>query len=189
MEIQSLAIDDVKLITPRKFGDNRGFFSETYSKKSFLEAGIDLDFVQDNQSLSEARGTLRGLHFQAPPFAQDKLVRVIHGAIIDVAVDIRRGSPTYGKYVVVTLSAQNWQQVLVPVGFAHGFVTIEPQTEIAYKVSAPYAAQYEMGIRWDDLDLTIPWNVTANEVTLSAKDSQLPRFRDFVTPFTYREVR
>ena len=131
----SLAIPEVKLITPRRFGDARGFFSETYNAKAFAEAGITLTFVQDNHSLSAPAGTVRGLHFQSPPFAQDKLVRVTRGRILDVAVDIRRSSPTFGQHVTAEISAEAWNQILVPAGFAHGFVTLEPDTEVVYKVT------------------------------------------------------
>ena len=128
LKVEATDIPDVKIITPRKLGDSRGFFSEVYNRKSFAEAGIALEFVQDNHSLSAQVGTLRGLHFQSPPFAQDKLVRVPRGRILDVAVDIRVGSPTFGKHVAVELSAENWRQLLVPIGFAHAFITLEPNT-------------------------------------------------------------
>ena len=137
--VEATAIPAVKIIAPKKFGAHRGFFSETWSRKAFAEAGIDLDFVQDNQSLSAPVGTLRGLHFQSAPFAQAKLVRVTRGRILDVAVDIRASSPTFGRHVAVELSAENWKQLLVPVGFAHGFVSLGPDSEVVYKVTAPYA--------------------------------------------------
>ena len=155
--VQTLQIPDVKIVTPKKFGDERGFFSETYSRQGLIEHAIDLTFVQDNQSLSAQVGTLRGLHFQLPPFAQDKLVRVTRGAIYDVAVDIRRQSPTFGQWVGAVISADEWNQILVPIGFAHGFCTIEPDTEVLYKVTAPYAPASERGIAWDDADLAIDW--------------------------------
>ena len=137
---ESLAIPDVKIIRPKKHGDHRGFFSETYSQKDFAESGISITFVQDNHSLSADQGTVRGLHFQPPPYAQDKLIRVTRGAIFDVAVDLRVGSPTYGKHVSAIISADDWNQILVPIGFAHGLVTLEPNTEVLYKVSNFYAA-------------------------------------------------
>ncbi|MBN8911426.1 MAG: dTDP-4-dehydrorhamnose 3,5-epimerase [Rhizobiales bacterium] len=174
---------DVKLISPQKFGDHRGFFSETYSKRGLAEAGIALDFVQDNHSLSAAKGTMRGLHFQTPPFAQDKLVRVTRGAILDVAVDIRRGSPTYGQHVSVELSADNWHQLLVPIGFAHGFMTLEPDTEVLYKVTNVYAPECDRGLLWNDPDLGIAWPTAATDAVLSDKDRKHPRLRDLTDAF------
>ena len=150
LSVEDTTIPAVKIVTPKKFGDHRGFFSETWSRKAFTDIGLDLDFVQDNQSLSAPAGTLRGLHFQSPPFAQDKLVRVTRGRILDVAVDIRASSPSFGKHVAVELSAENWKQLLVPVGFAHGFVTLEPDTEVLYKVTAPYAPENDHGLAFDD---------------------------------------
>ncbi|MGL4729639.1 MAG: dTDP-4-dehydrorhamnose 3,5-epimerase [Bosea sp. (in: a-proteobacteria)] len=183
IEVIPLSIPDVRLIKPRKFGDHRGFFSETWSRRSFTEAGIAIDFVQDNHSLSAAIGTVRGLHFQAPPFAQDKLVRVIKGRILDVAVDLRRSSPTFGKWVAAELSSDNWHQLLVPIGFAHGFCTLEADTEVIYKVSHDYAPQADFGVAWNDPDLGIDWPVSAQQAVLSAKDAALPRLRDVQTPF------
>ena len=165
-------------LTPTKYGDERGFFSEVYNKAELVKLGIDLDFVQDNQSLSGAKGTVRGLHFQSAPFAQSKLIRVLRGAILDVAVDIRKGSPTYGRHVSVVISARDWNQLLVPKGFAHGFCTLEPDTEILYKVDAPYAPDYEHGIYWGDPDLGIPWPVSAEQATVSERDRKLPRLKD-----------
>ena len=184
MQVESLAIPDVKIITPRRFCDHRGFFSETYSKPAFEAAGLDLDFVQDNHSLSASVGVLRGLHFQVPPFAQDKLVRVIRGRIFDVAVDIRRGSPTYGRWVGAEISAAAWNQILVPVGFAHGFVTLEPDTEVVYKVTAPYATEHDRGLAWDDPDLAIAWPLDGIEAILSEKDTRHPRLADLPAVFT-----
>ncbi len=181
MDVIALDIPDVKLIVPKKFGDERGFFSETYNQQRFLEAGIDLTFVQDNHSLSADVGVLRGLHFQKPPFAQDKLVRVLKGRILDVAVDLRKDSPTFGQHVSAELSADNWTQILVPIGFAHGFVTLEPNTEVTYKVTAPYAPDYEDGIMWNDPDLGIDWPVSEDQVQLSGKDKVLPAFKDTFT--------
>ena len=178
--VNSLEISDVKIITPKKFGDERGFFSETYNQQGLVEHGIDLTFVQDNQSLSAQVGTLRGLHYQLPPFAQDKLVRVTRGAIFDVAVDIRRQSPTFGQWVGAVISAKDWNQILVPIGFAHGFCTLEADTEVLYKVTAPYAPAAERGIAWDDPDLAIAWPLPLHGQSpkLSGKDGENPKFAD-----------
>ncbi len=178
MQVVPTAIEDVKIITPKKFGDHRGFFSETYNKKVLAEAGIDLEFVQDNHSLSVEKGVMRGLHFQLPPFAQDKLVRVVRGRILDVAVDIRRSSPTFGQHVAVELSADNWQQILVPAGFAHGFVTLEANTEVIYKVTNYYAPQHDRGILWNDPALGIEWPIAPADAILSDKDKKQPRFAE-----------
>lgn len=178
MEIHSTAIPEVKIITPRKHGDYRGFFSETYNQKTLAEAGIDLDFVQDNHSLSVEKGVVRGLHFQLPPFAQDKLVRVIRGAAFDVAVDLRRSSPTFGKHVTAMLNAEEWNQILVPIGFGHGFCTLEPNTEVIYKVTNYYAPQCDRGLYWRDPQLGIEWPVSEEEAVLSDKDKRQPRFGD-----------
>jgi dTDP-4-dehydrorhamnose 3,5-epimerase len=178
MEVTATAIPDVKIITPKKFGDHRGFFSETYHKAKLEQAGIQLEFLQDNQSLSVARGVLRGLHYQLPPLAQDKLVRVTRGAILDVAVDIRRNSPTFGQHVAVELTAENWQQLLVPIGFAHGFVTLTENTEVCYKCSDYYSPEHERGISFDDPDLNIDWRISAADLTLSDRDRQHPRLKD-----------
>ena len=174
LHVEATALPDVKIIQPKKFGDHRGFFSETYSQKAFHEAGIDIVFVQDNHSLSAVVGTLRGLHFQSPPFAQDKLIRVPRGRILDIAVDIRASSPDFGKAVAVELSAENWLQVLVPAGFAHGFVTLEPDTEVLYKVSAPYAPDHDHGLAFDDPALGIDWGIPADRLSLSEKDRTHP---------------
>jgi dTDP-4-dehydrorhamnose 3,5-epimerase len=183
MEIKSLAIPDVQVIRPKKFGDERGFFSETYNKKVLAEAGILLDFVQDNHSFSPAVGTVRGLHYQTNPFAQVKLVRVIRGSILDVAVDIRRSSPTFGKWVSAEISAALWNQILIPIGFAHAICTIEPNTELIYKVTNYYSPQNDFGIRWDDPDLKIEWPIAPNRSLLSDKDRRQPLFRDVVNWF------
>ncbi|HEV7326594.1 MAG TPA: dTDP-4-dehydrorhamnose 3,5-epimerase [Bosea sp. (in: a-proteobacteria)] len=175
LSVEATAIPAVKVVTPKKHGDHRGFFSETYNRAAFAEAGIDLVFVQDNHSLSAQIGTLRGLHFQSPPFAQDKLVRVTHGRILDVAVDIRASSPSFGEHVVVELSAENWRQLLVPAGFAHGFVTLEPDTEVLYKVTAPYAPDHDHGLAFDDPALGIDWGLPFDALTLSGKDRKHPR--------------
>ncbi len=183
LSVEETAIPAVKIVTPKKFGDHRGFFSETWSRRAFAEAGLDLDFVQDNQSLSAPVGTLRGLHFQSAPFAQDKLVRVTRGRILDVAVDIRASSPTFGKHVAVELSAENWKQLLVPIGFAHGFVTLEPDTEVLYKVTAPYAPQNDHGLAFDDPALGIDWRLPLSGLTLSDKDRKHPRFAEMLRYF------
>lgn len=183
LSVKDTAIPAVKIVTPKKFGDHRGFFSETWSRKAFADAGIDLDFVQDNQSLSAPVGTLRGLHFQSAPFAQDKLVRVTRGRILDVAVDIRTSSPTFGKHVAVELSAENWKQLLVPIGFAHGFVTLEPDTEVLYKVTAPYAPQNDHGLAFDDPALGIDWQLPLSGLTLSDKDRKHPRLAEMLRYF------
>ncbi|MDE2579758.1 MAG: dTDP-4-dehydrorhamnose 3,5-epimerase [Hyphomicrobiales bacterium] len=175
MIVEATAIPAVKIVTPKKHGDERGFFSETYNKQDFEEAGLHFDFVQDNHSLSAPAGTIRGLHYQTPPFAQDKLIRVLRGAILDVAVDIRRSSPTFGRHVAVELSAANWRQLLVPIGFAHGFCTLQPDTEVAYKTTNFYSAAHDFGLLWDDPDLAIAWPVPAGEALLSPKDRKQPR--------------
>lgn len=181
--IEDCAVPDVKLITPTRHGDHRGFFSETWSRAAFAGIGVDIDFVQDNHSLSATVGTLRGLHFQSPPCAQDKLVRVTRGRILDVAVDIRASSPTFGKHVAVELSAENWRQLLVPVGFAHGFVTLEPNTEVQYKVSAPYSPENDHGLAFDDPVLGIDWGLPLAGLTLSDKDRKHPRLAEMLRYF------
>lgn len=178
MRIEETAIPEVKIITPTKYGDGRGFFSEVYNARRLADAGVALQFVQDNQSLSVDLGVLRGLHYQLPPFAQDKIVRVIRGRVLDVAVDIRRSSPTFGRHVTVELSARNFCQVLVPAGFAHGFVTLEPNTEVLYKVSNYYSPEHERGICWNDPDLGIDWQVPQEKVHLSERDMLHPLFRE-----------
>ena len=183
MQVEELSIADVKLLTPKKHGDHRGFFSEVYNKKTLAEAGIDIDFVQDNHSLSAEKGVVRGLHFQVPPFAQDKLVRVARGSVFDVAVDLRRGSPTYGQHVSVVLSAEAWNQILVPIGFAHGFMTLEPDTEVIYKVSNYYALDHDKGLLWNDPALGIAWPIPEGEAILADKDRQQPCFVEIVSPF------
>jgi dTDP-4-dehydrorhamnose 3,5-epimerase len=181
---QRLAIPDVMLITPVKFGDARGFFSETYSAAALLTWGLKATFVQDNHSLSAQKGVVRGLHFQKPPHAQGKLVRVVRGQIFDVAVDLRAGSSTFGQHVSVELSADNWQQLWVPEGFAHGFCTLQDNTEVIYKVTDYYAPECDAGIQWNDPDLGIDWPITAADAVLSAKDEVLPRFHDIERCFT-----
>lgn len=169
-------IPEVKRVVPRRFGDDRGWFSETFRADTLAEAGIDVAFVQDNQSFSAQSGTVRGLHFQTQPMAQAKLVRVLAGCVYDVAVDLRRGAPSYGRHVGVRLDAQGGEQLFVPVGFAHGFCTLEPNTMIAYKVSAYYSRENDANLAWDDPELGIDWPVKAGEAVLSDKDKQAPRF-------------
>lgn len=178
MNVEPTAIPDVRILTPRRFGDHRGFFSETYNRETFAKAGVTLTFVQDNHSLSAAVGTLRGLHFQSHPAAQDKLVRVARGRILDVAVDLRRSSPSYGQHVAVELSAENWRQLLIPVGFAHGFITLEPDTEVLYKVTDLYSAAHDLGLAWDDPALGIDWPLPPGGPVLSDKDRHHPRLAD-----------
>jgi len=172
--VQPLELPEVLELTPRKFGDNRGFFSETYNRRRFAEIGIATDFVQDNQSFSAFRGTLRGMHYQLPPHAQEKLVRVVKGAILDVVVDIRRSSPKFGKWTSLVISAKNWKQVFVPKGFAHGFITLEPDTEVVYKVSDFYSPEHDRSIRYDDPAIGIDWVVDDGEFHLSQKDMNAP---------------
>lgn len=185
-EFIRLAIPEIVEVRPPKHGDRRGFFSEVYKQSAFEDFGLSIDWIQDNQSFSAAIGTVRGLHFQAPPVAQDKLVRVLRGAIYDVAVDIRKGSPNYGKWVGVELSAAKWNQLLVPVGFAHCFMTTEPDTEVLYKVSGPYSREHEGAIRWNDPALGIDWPDVGVAPTLSDKDETAPLLAGFDTPFTYK---
>ena len=174
MKIESLAIADVKLITPKKFGDDRGFFSETWNERALIDAGIYAHFVQDNHAFSAVKGTLRGLHFQLPPMAQDKLVRVTRGAVLDVAVDLRRSSPTFGRHVSAVLSDRNWSQLWVPKGFAHGYCTLEPDTEVIYKVTEYYSPAHDRGIQWNDPALAVDWPVTKVTAQLSDKDKLQP---------------
>jgi dTDP-4-dehydrorhamnose 3,5-epimerase len=174
----------VKLITPKRFGDSRGWFTEVYSDKTFAAIGIDCGFVQDNHSLSKPQFTLRGLHFQTPPHGQDKLVRCIRGRIYDVAVDLRRGSPSYGQWVGAELTAENGHQLFVPVGFAHAFLTLEDDCEVTYKVSDVYAPDCDGGIRWDSVGIDWPMPAGATP-ELSDKDTRLPALADFDSPFVY----
>jgi dTDP-4-dehydrorhamnose 3,5-epimerase len=178
LEIRPLAIDGLVEIRPKRFADERGFFSETWNAAAWREAGIDLDFVQDNHSLSRQRGVLRGLHFQAPPSAQAKLVRVTRGSAFDVAVDIRPGSPTYRQWVGVTLSAADWNQLLIPEGFAHGFLTLESDTEVQYKATAPYDPASDRAIRFDDPAIGIDWPMPNDQLILSERDGRAPLLAD-----------
>jgi len=183
--IEPTDLDDILIISPRRFGDDRGFFCETWNAGALVEHGINTAFVQDNQSISGTVGTIRGLHYQSPPHAQDKLVRCGRGALLDVAVDIRKGSPSYGRWVGVELSAENGKQLLVPQGFLHGFVTLKPDTEILYKCSDYYAPECDGAIRFDDLDIGIDWGISSDQAILSEKDANAPFLRDFVSPFIY----
>ena len=176
----------VPLIIPQRFGDQRGFFAETYSRQKYAGMGVDVEFVQDNHSLSHDVETLRGLHFQMPPHAQGKLVRCGSGAIFDVSVDIRRGSPTYGQWVGYELSAENGHQLYVPIGFAHGFVALVPDSEIVYKCSDYYAPETEGALRWDDPDIGIEWPLKGTPI-LSEKDAIAPLLNDFESPFIFGE--
>ena len=178
MELLATEIDDVKILIPKRFGDARGFFSETYNRRTFSDRGIEVEFVQDNHSLSAEKGVIRGLHYQIPPHAQAKLVRVVRGAVLDVAVDIRRRSETFGQHVKVVLSEENWRQVFVPPGFAHAFITLEPDTEVIYKVSHYYAPDHERGLLWSDPELAIDWGIDPSEAILSERDRQHPRLAD-----------
>jgi dTDP-4-dehydrorhamnose 3,5-epimerase len=175
----------VLLIKPRRFADERGWFSETYSRRHATALGVPDEFVQDNHSLSRATGTVRGLHFQTPPHGQGKLVRCTAGRIRDYAVDIRRGSPTYGRHLSVELSAANGWQLYVPVGFAHGFVTLEPDCEVVYKVTSYYAPAHDGGLRFDDSEIGIDWPLPPTGATVSDKDGRLPGFHAFDSPFPY----
>lgn len=173
------------LLTPRMHYDERGYVVETYNRESYAKVGITCAFVQDNLSYSIHRGTVRGLHFQSAPCAQAKLVRVVRGSVYDVAVDVRRGSPTYGRWCGTALSAADGQHLFIPVGFAHAFCTLEPETVVSYKVDAHYAKTCEGGLRWNDPDLAIDWPISAAEACVSEKDRNLPRLRDFSSPFAF----
>lgn len=185
MQIEPTDLPAVVILTPARFGDSRGFFSESWNRARMAAAGFDLDFVQDNHSLSAKAGTIRGLHFQAPPHAQAKLVRCGQGRLYDVAVDIRAGSPTYGKWVGVELSAENGRQLLIPAGFLHGFVTREDGTEVIYKCTDVYAPDCDGGIRWDDPTIGIDWGLNGLTPILSDKDAKAPLLADFQTPFSF----
>ncbi|MBC7142535.1 MAG: dTDP-4-dehydrorhamnose 3,5-epimerase [Rhodobacteraceae bacterium] len=185
MLIEETALPGVLTLTPRRFGDARGWFSEVWNRQVLAEAGITVDFVQDNHSHSRNVGTVRGLHFQSPPHAQAKLVRCGRGRVFDVAVDIRKGSPAFGKWTGVELSAENGRQVLIPAGFLHGFVTREPESELLYKCSDYYAPDCDGAVRFDDPDLGIDWGIDPDAAILSDKDRAAPLFRNFATPFVY----
>jgi dTDP-4-dehydrorhamnose 3,5-epimerase len=173
------------LLATRRHADSRGWFSESYSERALAKHDITCGFVQDNQSMSRRRGTIRGLHFQLPPMAQAKLVRAVRGSILDIAVDIRRDSPSFGRFVAAELSADNGLQLFVPVGFAHGFCTLEDDTEVAYKVSEFYSPEHDAGIHWDDPEIAVPWPVDPGEITVSDKDAGQPTLAQFRGEFSY----
>ncbi len=183
MEVVETQIPEVKVFIPRRFEDERGYFTETYNKRAFDRHAPGLVFVQDNQSSSKAPYTVRGLHFQAPPFAQDKLIRVLQGRIWDVAVDVRKGSPTYGRWVAEELTAENGKQLLAPKGFLHGFMTLAPDTIVAYKVTEFYHGPSDGAVFWASERLAIPWPAPAEKAVLSDKDLAAPRFEGFQSPF------
>lgn len=185
MQIDETTLDGVMVLTPNRFGDARGFFSESWSAARMEAAGLIYDFVQDNHSISVQMGTVRGLHFQAPPHAQAKLVRCGRGRLLDVAVDIRKGSPTFGQWVAKELSFENGQQLLIPRGFLHGFVTLAPDTEIIYKCDDVYAPECDGAVRFDDPDLGIDWGIEPDKAILSEKDRAAPFMKDFDSPFVY----
>lgn len=187
MQILDTFFNGVKLFRPVRHVDHRGFFSEAYSRRVCEAHGIHADFIQDNHSLSRHAGVVRGLHFQIPPHAQSKLVRVVHGAIFDVIVDIRAGSPTYGQHAAAELTADNWNQIFVPAGFAHGFCTLEPDTEVIYKVDAYYAPEHDRGLLWDDPALAIAWPVDPAKAELSERDRRHPRLAELPAYFRYEE--
>lgn len=188
LEIVDTAIPEVKRLVPRRFADARGFFTESWNAERMAAAGLDFAWCQDNHSYSAMAGTVRGLHYQAPPMTQTKLVRVARGAVRDVAVDIRRGSPTYLQWVAEELSAENGAQLLVPRGFLHGFVTLVPDTDVLYKVDAPYAPDCDGAVRFDDPELDIDWGIAPGAAVLSDKDAAAPHLHDFVTPFAYQQA-
>lgn len=174
LQVLDTALDGVKILRPDRHGDNRGFLSEVYRRSRYRDAGIHFDVVQEIHSRSEKAGTVRGLHYQAEPRAQAKLVRVTRGAVLDVALDLRRSSPTFGRHVAVTLSAAEWNQLLIPAGFAHGYCTLEPESEVVYLLSDEYSPEHERGVLWSDPDLGIEWPVPAGAAVVSAKDRLLP---------------
>ena len=187
LDVEQTALPGVLLLAPRRFGDTRGFFSESYNRARMAEHGITIDFMQDNHSMSAQVGTVRGLHFQSPPHTQDKLVRCGRGALFDVAVDIRKGSPTYGQWVGYELSFENGRQLLVPKGFLHGFATREPDTEICYKCSDYYAPECDGAVRFDDPEIGIDWDMGDTQAMLSEKDAAAPLLKDFDSPFVWEE--
>ena len=188
MQIEQTSLNGVVVLTPARFGDSRGFFSESWSQGRMEQAGLNYHFVQDNHSLSSAAGTVRGLHFQAPPHAQAKLVRCGRGRFLDVVVDIRKGSPTFGQWVAEELSFENGKQLLIPRGFLHGFATLEPNTEIIYRCDDVYALECDGAVRFDDPDIGIEWGLGANKAILSEKDAAAPLMKDFDSPFNYKET-
>ena len=185
MDMTETALPGVMLLVPRRFGDDRGWFSESWSQRTLAAQGLAFDWVQDNHSHSVDVGTVRGLHYQAPPMAQTKLVRVARGAVLDVAVDVRRGSPTWGQWVAEELSEENGAQLLVPRGFLHGFVTLRSGTDVLYKVDAFYSGEHDGAVRFDDPDLGVDWRIDPGTAVLSAKDDQAPLLKDWESPFNY----
>ena len=186
MEVTNLGLSGLFLLKPRRFADSRGYFVETHNERALAGAGISVQFVQDNESYSVRRGTIRGLHFQLPPAAQAKLVRVVRGSVYDVAVDLRVGSPTYGRWEGAKLTAEGGEQLFVPRGFAHAFCTLEPDTVVAYKVDAFYSPANDSGLIWNDPTLAIDWPLGSDQAVLSDKDLKLGRFADFQSPFRYQ---
>jgi dTDP-4-dehydrorhamnose 3,5-epimerase len=185
MQVRTAAIPEIKLMQLTRHADRRGFVSETYKRRDFVEAGIDCEFVQDNHTLSVESGVVRGLHFQIPPFAQAKLIRVVRGRIFDVAVDIRHGSPSFGRHVAIELSSDDWNQIFVPAGFAHGFCTLEPNTEVLYKLTSYYSPAHDRGLLWNDPALAIEWPVDPSAAVLSEKDKRWPRLSELPEFFRY----
>lgn len=183
LDVQKTDLEGVMILKPIRLEDERGFFSETYNEQRFIDAGIDARFVQDNHSRSITQGTVRGLHYQAPPFAQAKLVRVAAGRILDVAVDARVASPMFGKHVSIELSAENGAQLFIPEGFLHGFITLEPDTHVIYKVNRYYNRNADGAVRWNDPDLAIDWGANIDHATLSEKDAAAPSWKEFKSPF------
>ena len=186
MELVKTALDGVYIVQPKVYGDNRGWFMETYSEKVFADAGIDVKFVQDNHSYSAQKGVLRGLHFQLAPMSQSKLLRALRGTLMDVVVDIRKGSPTYKQWIAVELSAANKKEIFMPRGMAHGFITLTDNVEVHYKVDNLYAPNLESGIIYNDPDINVDWGT--DKVILSAKDKILPAFKDCIADFKYGEI-
>lgn len=189
MQVEATALSDVFVFTPRRFADARGWFCETWNAEGMREEGFDLPFVQDNHSFSAMEGTLRGLHYQRPPHAQDKLVRCSRGMVLDVAVDIRKGSPTYGKWVSMLLSEENGRQLLIPKGFLHGFVTLTEKCEVQYKCTNVYVPDCDGAIRWNDPDIGIDWGLGNSQPVLSDKDQVAPAFAGFDSPFIWEGER
>jgi dTDP-4-dehydrorhamnose 3,5-epimerase len=183
MRVESLLFPEVKLLTPKRHSDDRGFFTETYNERTFADADIKQRFIQDNHSYSRHKGTVRGLHYQAPPHAQSKLVRVLRGSVLDVVVDARKASPNFGKWISLTLNADDGRLLFVPVGFLHGFATLEPHTEVSYKVDAFYVSACDGSVKWDDPDLAIDWRITEGAAVLSDKDAKAPPWKAFRSPF------
>jgi dTDP-4-dehydrorhamnose 3,5-epimerase len=185
MKIDKTKLDGVLIVTPNIIKDERGYFAETFRQDVFDNSSANVSFVQDNQALSVKANVVRGLHFQRPPFAQAKLIRVLRGRILDIAFDMRKGSPTFGRHLAIELSAKNMKQLFIPEGFAHGYLTLEPGVEIAYKVSAMYSPAHDHGIFWADPSLELPWPVNIDQAILSAKDEKLPLFNEVESPFVY----